>query len=70
MAKRVTLDAMIAREDFALEAEDVVLEILFGDFPISNLIPESPILKARFSARNKPLEPRPRRHVRSEFSRQ
>src|SRR6266480_4103274 len=45
MAKRVTLDAMIPREDFALEAEEVVLEILFGDFPIGHLTPESPILR-------------------------
>ena len=45
MAKRVTLDAMIPREDFALEAEDRTAEILFGDFPISHLLPDSPILK-------------------------
>ncbi len=45
MAKRVTLDAMIPREDFAVEAEDRTAEILFGDFPISYLLPESPIFK-------------------------
>jgi hypothetical protein len=45
MARRVTLDAMIPREDFALEEEELVLEILFGDFPIRNLASDSPIVK-------------------------
>src|SRR5208283_4799780 len=45
MPKHVTMDAMIPREDFALEAEELVLEILFGDFTIRNLTADSPILK-------------------------
>jgi len=44
VAKRVTLDAMIPREDFAMEGEEFVLD-LFPAFPVSNLARESPILK-------------------------
>ncbi|HEV8693222.1 MAG TPA: DUF262 domain-containing protein, partial [Lysobacter sp.] len=44
MAKKVTLDAMIPREDFAASNDQFELE-LFRDFPISNLSPESPINK-------------------------
>ncbi|MBI5924444.1 MAG: DUF262 domain-containing protein [Aquabacterium sp.] len=44
MAQRVTLDAMIPREDFSVEEEEFVLD-LFGDFPIANLLSDSPILK-------------------------
>jgi len=45
MAKRVTLDAMITREDFALvEGEEFVLD-LFQGFPINNLQRDSPIVK-------------------------
>ena len=44
MAKRVTLDAMIPREDFAVSNDQFELE-LFRDFPITNLSSESPILK-------------------------
>lgn len=44
MARRVNLDAMIPREDFGRQ-DDVYELDLFGDFPIANLITESPILK-------------------------
>lgn len=44
MAKKVTLDAMIPREDFAVSNDQFELE-LFRDFPISNLSAQSPILK-------------------------
>lgn len=44
MPQRVTLDAMIPREDFAVTQEEFELE-LFRDFPISNLAADSPILK-------------------------
>lgn len=37
------MDAMIPREDFAVEQEEFVLD-LFGDFPIANLTSDSPIL--------------------------
>lgn len=42
MAKRVNLDAMIPREDFAIDAGTYVIDI-FRDFPVSYLSPESPI---------------------------
>jgi hypothetical protein len=44
MAQRVTLDAMIPREDFAVHDEQFDLD-LFRDFPINNLLSESPIFK-------------------------
>jgi hypothetical protein len=44
MVKRVTLDAMIPREDFARDEDEVVVN-LFGDFPIMHLDRESPYLK-------------------------
>lgn len=44
MANRVNLDAMIPREDFAVEAEDYTIDLI-KDFPISHLNPDSPILK-------------------------
>ena len=44
MVKRVTLDAMIPREDFAREEDETVIN-LFGDFPISHLGKSSPYLK-------------------------
>jgi hypothetical protein len=44
VANRVHLDAMIPREDFAIEAEEFAIDLL-KDFPIANLAPESPILK-------------------------
>ena len=44
MVKRVTLDAMIPREDFAREEDETVVN-LFGDFPISHLEGSSPYLK-------------------------
>jgi hypothetical protein len=44
MAQRVTLDAMIPREDFAVSQEEFVLD-LFRDFPIANLVSDSAILK-------------------------
>lgn len=44
LARRVTLDAMIPREDFGVEGEEFVLELI-RDFPISNLELESPIRK-------------------------
>ena len=42
--KHVTLDAMIPREDFAREEDEIVLN-LFSDFPISHLDKELPYLK-------------------------
>jgi hypothetical protein len=44
MPQRVTLDAMIPREDFAIAQDEYELE-LFRDFPISSLAPDSPILR-------------------------
>lgn len=44
MANRVNLDAMIRREDFALEEEEYALD-LFQDFPIANLASDNPIQK-------------------------
>lgn len=44
MAQRVTLDAMIPREDFSISQEDFVLD-LFQNFPIGNLAGDSAILK-------------------------
>lgn len=45
MPQRVTLDAMIPREDFGRESDQVVVN-LFGDFPISHLNQESPYIKS------------------------
>lgn len=42
MARRVTLDAMIPREDFGIEGEEFVLDLI-RDFPINNLEEASPI---------------------------
>jgi hypothetical protein len=44
MPKYVTLDAMIPREDFALEGDENAVH-LFSDFPIRNLEQANPILK-------------------------
>jgi hypothetical protein len=44
MANRVNLDAMIPREDFAIEDEDFTIDLI-KDFPISHLNPDAPILK-------------------------
>jgi hypothetical protein len=44
MAKRVDLDAMIPREDFAIAQETYVLDLI-KDFPVTHLANESPILK-------------------------
>jgi hypothetical protein len=44
MVKRVNLDAMIPRADFALQEAEFVLELI-RDFPINNLASDSPILK-------------------------
>jgi hypothetical protein len=44
MAKRVDLDAMIPREDFAIAQETYVLDLI-KDFPITNLKDDSPVLK-------------------------
>lgn len=44
VAKRVTMDAMIPREDFAVEGEKFVLD-LFPAFPVSYLARDNPILK-------------------------
>ncbi len=44
MAKKVNLDAMIPREDFAIEEGEFALN-LFQDFPITHLYSDSPILK-------------------------
>lgn len=45
MAQRVTLDAMIPRQDFAITAQREFALDLFSDFPIAYLQNESPILK-------------------------
>ena len=38
MPSRVTLDAMIRREDFAVEGEEKTVAVnLFSDFPIAHL---------------------------------
>jgi hypothetical protein len=42
LARRVTLDAMIPREDFGVQGEEFVLELI-RDFPINNLEKNSPI---------------------------
>lgn len=42
MARRVTLDAMIPREDFRIQGEELVVELI-RDFPINNLDENSPI---------------------------
>lgn len=44
MAVRVTLDAMIPRDDFAVQADEFALD-LFADFPITSMARESAILK-------------------------
>jgi hypothetical protein len=44
MAKKVNLDAMIPREDFAIEEGEFALN-LFQDFPITHLYFDSPIFK-------------------------
>ena len=44
MAVRVTLDAMIPRDDFAVQADEFALD-LFTDFPITNIGRDSAILK-------------------------
>jgi hypothetical protein len=44
MPKRVTLDAMIRREDFAVEGDEFVLD-LFPALPIASLEKDAPILK-------------------------
>ena len=44
MAIRVTLDAMIPRDDFAVQADEFALD-LFADLQITSLSRESPILK-------------------------
>ncbi len=44
MARRVNLDAMIPRADFAIQEAEYILN-LFQDFPISNLASDNPILK-------------------------
>ncbi|SFK83797.1 GmrSD restriction endonuclease domain-containing protein [Rhodanobacter glycinis] len=44
MSQRVTLDAMIPREDFSVAQEEFVLD-LFRDFPIANLSADSAILR-------------------------
>jgi len=44
MAKRVDLDAMIPREDFAIEQQPYALDLM-GDFPISHLAREAPVRK-------------------------
>src|SRR4051812_32782045 len=44
MPVRVTLDAMIPREDFGMEGEEFVLD-LFPGFPISSLVKDAPIQK-------------------------
>lgn len=46
MPGRVTLDAMIRREDFAIEGEEKPVAVnLFSDFPIRHLEKDAPILK-------------------------
>jgi Protein of unknown function DUF262 len=44
MAKKVNLDAMIPREDFAVNNDQFEISII-RDFPINNLGSDSPILK-------------------------
>ncbi|MGD1098404.1 MAG: DUF262 domain-containing protein [Bryobacteraceae bacterium] len=44
MAKRVDLDAMIPREDFAIVEQPHALDLM-KDFPISHLVKDSPIRK-------------------------
>jgi hypothetical protein len=44
MARRVDLDAMIPREDFAVAQETYVLDLM-KDFPISHLKDDSPVLR-------------------------
>ena len=44
MASRITLDAMIPRDDFAVLADEFALD-LFADFPITHLERNSHILK-------------------------
>ena len=44
MVTRVNLDAMIPRDDFAVEADEFALD-LFADFPITSLTRDSAILK-------------------------
>ncbi len=44
MAVRVTLDAMIPRDDFAVQADEFALD-LFADFPITRIARDSAILK-------------------------
>ena len=44
MAIRITLDAMIPRDDFAVQADEFALD-LFADFQITNLARDSAILK-------------------------
>ena len=46
MAQRVTLDAMIPREDFAVSQQEFVLD-LFRDFPIANLVSDSAMAVSR-----------------------
>lgn len=45
MAQRVTLDAMIPRQDFSVSQEGDFALDLFGDFPVAYLETDSPILK-------------------------
>lgn len=45
MVQRVTLDAMIPRQDFAITSQGEFALDLFGDFPITHLQNDSPILK-------------------------
>ncbi|MFY9895268.1 MAG: DUF262 domain-containing protein, partial [Xanthobacteraceae bacterium] len=44
MAKRVNLDAMIPREDFAIQEEETAIDLL-RDFPIGYLASDNAILK-------------------------
>ena len=44
MPQRVTLDAMIPREDFARESDQVLVNLV-GDFPISHLDQNSPYIR-------------------------
>lgn len=45
MAQRVTLDAMIPRQDFSVASQREFALDLFGDFPIAYLQSDSPILR-------------------------
>lgn len=45
MAQRVTLDAMIPRQDFSITSQREFALDLFGDFPVAYLQNDSPILK-------------------------